>query len=79
MKRTRTGLVVRTLRGRLLVLLLAATVIGLLGMGLTSVALLKRSLVSKVDDRLMSMSGGLELYFAWPARDRKQALRSELR
>lgn len=46
----------RTLRGRLLVVLLGATVVGLLAMGFTSVVLLRHSLISNVDDRLAAMS-----------------------
>jgi two-component system OmpR family sensor kinase len=51
---------VRTLRGRLLVALLGATVVGLLGMGFASVALLEHQLMSKVDDRLVGMSRSWE-------------------
>ena len=47
---------VRTLRGRLLLVLVGATVLGLLTMGVTSVALLRGSLLSKVDERLVEMS-----------------------
>lgn len=50
----------RTLRGRLLVVLLSVTVIGLFGMGFTSVALLRHSLMSKVDERLAGLSGPWE-------------------
>lgn len=50
----------RTLRGRLLIVLLSATVIGLLGMGFTSVALLRQSLMSKVDERLYGLSSPWE-------------------
>ena len=46
----------RTLRGRLLVVLLGATVIGLLAMGFTSVGLLDHSLMARVDERLTGMS-----------------------
>lgn len=46
----------RTLRGRLLVVLVGVTVVGLLAMGFTSVLLLRHSLMSNVDMRLMSMS-----------------------
>ena len=46
----------RTLRGRLLVVLLGATVVGLLAMGFTSVVLLRHSLISNVDNRLAVMS-----------------------
>jgi two-component system, OmpR family, sensor kinase len=49
-------LLVRTLRGRLLLVLLGATVVGLLVMGFTSVALLDRSLMARVDERLVGMS-----------------------
>jgi two-component system OmpR family sensor kinase len=46
----------RTLRGRLLVVLLGATVVGLLAMGFASVVLLRHSLISNVDNRLALMS-----------------------
>ena len=48
--------VLRTLRGRLVLVLVGALVVGLLLMGLTSVALLNRSLVERTDDRLAEMS-----------------------
>lgn len=51
---------VRTLRGRLLIVLLSATVAGLLGMGFASVTLLRHSLMSKVDERLVGLSGSWE-------------------
>jgi two-component system, OmpR family, sensor kinase len=51
---------VRTLRGRLLIVLLSVTVVGLLGMGFASVALLRHSLMSKVDERLTVLSGSWE-------------------
>jgi two-component system, OmpR family, sensor kinase len=47
---------VRTLRGRLVLVLVGALVVGLLLMGFTSVALLNRSLVERTDDRLAEMS-----------------------
>ncbi|MDI2028547.1 HAMP domain-containing sensor histidine kinase [Saccharopolyspora sp. TS4A08] len=46
----------RTLRGRLVLVLVGALVVGLLLMGFTSVALLNRSLVERTDDRLAEMS-----------------------
>ncbi|MEB3366817.1 sensor histidine kinase [Saccharopolyspora mangrovi] len=48
--------VFRTLRGRLVLVLVGALVVGLLLMGFTSVALLHRSLVERTDDRLSEMS-----------------------
>lgn len=47
---------VRTLRGRLLLVLVGAMVVGLLAMGVTSVVLLRHSLVANVDDRLAGLS-----------------------
>ncbi|MFC7340832.1 sensor histidine kinase [Saccharopolyspora griseoalba] len=46
----------RTLRGRLVLTLLGALVVGLLLMGFTSVALLNRSLIERTDERLVEMS-----------------------
>ncbi|GAA2357105.1 sensory box histidine kinase PhoR [Saccharopolyspora halophila] len=46
----------RTLRGRLVLTLLSALVVGLLLMGFTSVALLNRSLIERTDQRLAEMS-----------------------
>ena len=46
----------RTLRARLLLVLLAVTVAGLVVMGLTSVALLERSLVARTDDKLADLA-----------------------
>ncbi|GAA2779542.1 HAMP domain-containing sensor histidine kinase [Saccharopolyspora taberi] len=46
----------RTLRGRLLLVLLAVTVAGLVVMGITSVALLERSLVARTDDKLADLA-----------------------
>ncbi|GAA0534535.1 two-component sensor histidine kinase [Saccharopolyspora subtropica] len=46
----------RTLRGRLVLVLVGATAVGLLLMGFTSVALLDRSLLARVDERLAEMS-----------------------
>lgn len=48
--------VFRTLRGRLVLVLLSALVLGLLAMGLTSTALLSRSLIDRTDDRLAELS-----------------------
>ena len=48
--------VLRTLRGRLLVVLLAVSVIGLLAMGVANVGLLHHSLISRIDERLVGMS-----------------------
>ncbi|GAB3685783.1 sensor histidine kinase [Saccharopolyspora tripterygii] len=48
--------VLRTLRGRLVLVLVGALVVGLLLMGFTSVALLNRSLVERTDDRLAELS-----------------------
>ncbi|GAB3276019.1 sensor histidine kinase [Parasphingorhabdus pacifica] len=50
------GYLVRTLRGRLLLVLLGATVIGLFAMGFTSAALLDRSLTARVDEKLADMA-----------------------
>lgn len=52
----RVRFLLRTLRGRLLVVLVGATVVGLLAMGFTSVVLLRHSLISNVDNRLSVMS-----------------------
>lgn len=46
----------RTLRGRLLLVLVGATTVGLLAMGFTSVVLLDQSLVARVDDKLQAMA-----------------------
>jgi two-component system OmpR family sensor kinase len=48
--------VLRTLRGRLVVVLVGASLVGLALMGTASVALLNRSLMGKVDQRLAEMS-----------------------
>jgi two-component system OmpR family sensor kinase len=48
--------VLRTLRGRLVLVLVGALVVGLFLMGVTSTALLGRSLVERTDDRLAEMS-----------------------
>jgi two-component system OmpR family sensor kinase len=50
----------RTLRGRLLVVLLTASVVGLFGMGFASVLLLDRALIARVDERLVGMSRSWE-------------------
>ncbi|RKT85848.1 two-component system, OmpR family, sensor kinase [Saccharopolyspora antimicrobica] len=52
--------VFRTLRGRLVLVLLSALVLGLLAMGLTSTALLSRSLIARTDDRLAELSAPWE-------------------
>ncbi|GAA4887127.1 HAMP domain-containing sensor histidine kinase [Saccharopolyspora cebuensis] len=46
----------RTLRGRLVLVLLVASTVGLLLMGTTSVVLLNRSLLARTDDRLAEMA-----------------------
>lgn len=49
--------VFRTLRGRLVLVLVGALVIGLFLVGVTSTALLSRSLLERTDDRLAELSG----------------------
>ena len=46
----------RTLRGRLLLVLIGATVAGLLAMGFANQVMLKKSLMDRLDDRLREMS-----------------------
>ncbi|MEV5537672.1 HAMP domain-containing sensor histidine kinase [Saccharopolyspora shandongensis] len=52
--------VLRTLRGRLVLVLVGALVVGLFLVGVTSTALLNRSLVERTDDRLAALSGPWE-------------------
>ncbi|MGI8307850.1 sensor histidine kinase [Saccharopolyspora hattusasensis] len=58
--------VFRTLRGRLVLVLVGALVIGLFLVGVTSTALLSRSLLERTDDRLAELSGPWERGFRPP-------------
>lgn len=53
---SRTRRFARTLRGRVLVVLIGVTALGLLVMGLASHVILERSLLGRLDDRLREMS-----------------------
>jgi len=57
---------VRTLRGRLLVVLVGATLLGLLAMGFANQVMLHKSLMDRLDDRLREMSRPWEHGFPPP-------------